>query len=88
MRSSISGEIAVTHLINPTATYALVSVHGTKARYPAQFMAANLSADMQNIDRIVVLIEEVRRMELPLSHSVSMTATIALRSRTELWYTA
>ena len=51
-----------------SATYALVSVHTAwlKARYPAQFMAANLSADMQNIDRIVVLIEEVRRMELPL----------------------
>ncbi|MEE6246623.1 MAG: DNA polymerase III subunit alpha [Pseudomonadota bacterium] len=51
-----------------SATYALVSVHTAwlKARYPAQFMAANLSADMQNIDRVVVLIEEVRRMELPL----------------------
>ncbi|HBK12623.1 MAG TPA: DNA polymerase III subunit alpha, partial [Gammaproteobacteria bacterium] len=51
-----------------SATYALVSVHTAwlKARYPAQFMAANLSADMQNIDRVVVLIEEVRRMQLPL----------------------
>ena len=40
-----------------SATYALVSVHTAwlKARYPAQFMAANLSADMQNIDRIVFL---------------------------------
>ena len=51
-----------------SATYALVSVQTAwlKARYPAQFMAANLSADMQNIDRVVVLIEEVRRMQLPL----------------------
>ena len=29
-------------------------------------MAANLSADMQNIDRVVVLVEEVRRMQLSL----------------------
>ena len=51
-----------------SATYALVSVQTAwlKARYPAQFMAANLSADMQNIDRVVVLVEEVRRMQLPL----------------------
>ena len=51
-----------------SATYALVSVQTAwlKARYPAQFMAANLSADMQNIDRVVVLVEEVRRMRLPL----------------------
>ena len=29
-------------------------------------MAANLSADMQNIDRVVILVEEVRRMKLAL----------------------
>ncbi|HAL43245.1 MAG TPA: DNA polymerase III subunit alpha, partial [Gammaproteobacteria bacterium] len=49
-----------------SATYALVSFQTAwlKTHYPAQFLAANLSADMQNIDRVVVLIDEVRRMQL------------------------
>ncbi len=51
-----------------SATYAVVSFQTAwlKAHYPAEFMAANLSADMQNIDRVVVLIDEVRRMQVPL----------------------
>ena len=51
-----------------SATYALVSFQTAwlKTHYPADFMAANLSADMQNIDRVVVLIDEVRRMKLEL----------------------
>lgn len=51
-----------------SATYAVVSFQTAwlKAHHPAQFMAANLSADMQNIDRVVVLIDEVRRMQTPL----------------------
>ena len=43
-------------------------------------MAANLSADMQNIDRVVVLIEEVR-CGIAIGTPVSMTATIVLRQR-------
>ena len=51
-----------------SATYAVVSFQTAwlKTHYPAEFMAANLSADMQNIDRVVVLIDEVRRMQVPL----------------------
>lgn len=51
-----------------SATYAVVSFQTAwlKAHYPAEFMAANLSAEMQNIDRIVILIDEVRRMQVPL----------------------
>jgi DNA polymerase-3 subunit alpha len=51
-----------------SATYALLSFQTAwlKTHYPAEFMAANLSADMQNIDRVVVLIDEVRRMKLAL----------------------
>ena len=51
-----------------SATYAVVSFQTAwlKAHYPAHFMAANLSAEMQNIDRVVVLIDEVRSMGLPL----------------------
>ena len=51
-----------------SATYALLSFQTAwlKTHYPAEFMAANLSADMQNIDRVVVLVDEVRRMKLHL----------------------
>ena len=33
-----------------------------KAHYPLEFMAATMSSEMDNTDRIVVLIEECRRM--------------------------
>jgi DNA polymerase-3 subunit alpha len=51
-----------------SATYALVSYQTAylKAHFPAHFMAANLSADMHNIDRVVQLIDDVRRMQLAL----------------------
>ena len=51
-----------------SAGYALVSYQTAwlKANYPAQFMAATLSADMQNIDKVVTLVGEVRRMGLSL----------------------
>jgi len=49
-----------------SAAYALVSVQTAwlKAHYPAAFMAAVLSADMDNTDKVVVLIEECRTMGL------------------------
>jgi DNA polymerase-3 subunit alpha len=59
-----------------SATYAVVSFQTAwlKAHYPAEFMAANLSAEMQNIDRIVVLIHEVGQMAVPvLSPSVNLS---------------
>ena len=51
-----------------SATYAVVSFQTAwlKAHYPAQFMAANLSAEMHNVERVVVLVDEVRRMNVPL----------------------
>ncbi|MFT5321240.1 MAG: DNA polymerase-3 subunit alpha [Pseudohongiellaceae bacterium] len=51
-----------------SAAYALVSYQTAwlKYYYPAHFMAAVLSADMQNTDKIVILIEECRRMAIPL----------------------
>ncbi|MFM8354258.1 MAG: DNA polymerase III subunit alpha, partial [Gammaproteobacteria bacterium] len=51
-----------------SATYALVSFQTAwlKAHYPAEFMAATLSADMQNIDKVVTLVDEARRMGLEL----------------------
>ncbi len=49
-----------------SAAYALVSYQTAwlKAHYPAPFMAAVLSADMDNTDKVVTLIEECRTMKL------------------------
>ncbi|HEX7115882.1 MAG TPA: DNA polymerase III subunit alpha [Steroidobacter sp.] len=49
-----------------SAAYALLSYQTAwlKAHYPAAFMAAVLSADMDKTDKIVTLIDEARRMQL------------------------
>ncbi|MEY6433434.1 DNA polymerase III subunit alpha [Thioalkalicoccus limnaeus] len=49
-----------------SAAYALVSYQTLwlKAHYPAAFMAAVLSADMDNTDKVVALIDECRAMGL------------------------
>lgn len=51
-----------------SATYALVAYQTAwlKAHYPAEFMASVLSAEMDNTDKIVVLIEECRQMGLTI----------------------
>ncbi len=52
-----------------SAAYALLSYQTAwlKARYPAAFMAAVLSSDMDKTDKVVVFIEECRHMELKLA---------------------
>ena len=52
-----------------SVAYALLAYQTAwlKTHYPAAFMAAVLSADMNNTDKIVRLIEEVRRMKLVLN---------------------
>jgi DNA polymerase-3 subunit alpha len=52
-----------------SAAYALLSYQTTwlKAHYPAAFMAAVLSSDMDKTDKVVVSIEECRRMGLKLA---------------------
>ena len=52
-----------------SAAYALVSYQTAwlKAHYPSEFMAAVLSADMDNTDKVVVLIEECRDMKLAIA---------------------
>jgi len=49
-----------------SAAYALVSYQTLwlKTHYPAEFMAAVLSADMDNTDKVVTLIEECKEMGL------------------------
>jgi DNA polymerase-3 subunit alpha len=51
-----------------SAAYALVAYQTAwlKAHYQPEFMAAVLSADMDNTDKVVVLIEECRHMKLSI----------------------
>ncbi|WKD50647.1 DNA polymerase III subunit alpha [Microbulbifer spongiae] len=51
-----------------SAAYALVSYQTAwlKAHYPAQFMAATMSSDMDKTDKVVTFIEECRAMGLTL----------------------
>ncbi len=51
-----------------SAAYALLSYQTAylKEHYPAEFMAAVLSADLDHTDKIVIFIEEVKAMNLPL----------------------
>jgi DNA polymerase-3 subunit alpha len=51
-----------------SAAYALVSYQTAwlKAHYPAPFMAAVMSSELQNTDKIVVFVEECRAMKLIL----------------------
>ncbi|MBL4820413.1 MAG: DNA polymerase III subunit alpha [Gammaproteobacteria bacterium] len=53
-----------------SVAYALISYQTAwlKTHYPAYFMAAVLSADMQNTDKVVALIDECQSMKLPLLH--------------------
>lgn len=50
-----------------SAAYALVSYQTAwlKAHYPAPFMAAVMSSDMQTTDKVVIFIEECRQMGIP-----------------------
>jgi DNA polymerase-3 subunit alpha len=50
------------------AGYSLVAYQTgyLKAHYPAEFMAATLTSEMNSTDRIVALIDECRRMGLPV----------------------
>src|SRR5690554_2599323 len=51
-----------------SAAYGLVSYQTAwlKQHYPPQFMAAVLSADMDNTDKVVILVDECRSMKLRL----------------------
>ncbi len=52
-----------------SAAYALLAYQTAwlKTHYPAEFMAAVLSADMQNTDKVVTLIDECHELKLPMS---------------------
>jgi len=52
-----------------SAAYALVSYHTLwlKAHYPAAFMAAVLSADMDHTDKVVIMVDECNSMQLKVN---------------------
>ncbi len=51
-----------------SAAYALIAYQTAwlKAHYPAAFMAAVLSSDMDNTDKVVLLLDELKRMNIAL----------------------
>lgn len=51
-----------------TAAYALITYQTAylKAHYPVEFMAALLTSDMDNTDRVVKYINECREMQIPI----------------------
>jgi len=51
-----------------SAGYAILAYQTAylKAHHPAEFMAANMTSEMDNTDRIVVLMDECKRMEIPV----------------------
>ncbi len=53
-----------------SAAYALVSYQTAwlKTHYPAPFMAAVMSSELQNTDKIVTFVDECHSMGLPLKH--------------------
>lgn len=68
-----------------SSTYAVVSFQTAwlKCHYPAQFMAATLTADMHNTDKIVTLVDEVASLNLrlqPPSVNLSQFRFIAVDS--------
>ena len=51
-----------------SAGYAILAYQTAwlKAHYPREFMAATLTSEMNNTDRLVVFLEECRRMKIPV----------------------
>ncbi len=68
-----------------SAAYALLSYQTAwlKAHYPAQFMAAVLSSDMDNTDKVVTLIEECRELKLKVEPPNVNRSAYAFRASDE-----
>lgn len=72
-----------------SAAYALISYQTAwlKAHYPAEFMAAVLSSDMDNTDKVVLFLQECKNMHLTLlppslnesDHHFSVVAPLTIR---------
>ena len=80
-KNNIDPEIArqIYELIEKFAEYGFNKSHSTayayvayqtawlKTHYPAEFMSANLTSEMSNIDRVVILINECRKMKIDVN---------------------
>ncbi|NND82457.1 MAG: DNA polymerase III subunit alpha [Gammaproteobacteria bacterium] len=68
-----------------SAAYALVAYQTAwlKAHYPAHFMAACMSADMENTDKVVILLNEAHEMELEVQHPDINLCAYEFRARDE-----
>ena len=80
-KNNIQPEIAkqIYELIEKFAEYGFNKSHSTayayvayqtawlKTHYPAEFMSANLTSEMSNIDRVVILINECRKMKIDVN---------------------
>ena len=80
-KNNIEPEIGkqIYELIEKFAEYGFNKSHSTayayvayqtawlKTHYPAEFMSANLTSEMSNIDRIVILINECRKMKIAVN---------------------
>jgi len=80
-KNNIEPEIGkqIYELIEKFAEYGFNKSHSTayayvayqtawlKTHYPAEFMSANLTSEMSNIDRIVILINECRKMKIDVN---------------------
>jgi len=68
-----------------SAAYALLSYQTAwlKAHYPAPFMAAVLSSDMDNTDKVVPLIEECRQLQLEVLPPSINTSDYKFRAQDE-----
>ena len=80
-KNNIEPEIArqIYELIEKFAEYGFNKSHSTayayvayqtawlKTHYPAEFMSANLTSEMSNIDRVVILINECRKMKIDVN---------------------
>ena len=53
-----------------SAAYALIAYQTAwlKTHYPAHFMAACMTADMENTDKVVILLHEAEQMQLAVQH--------------------
>lgn len=73
-----------------SAAYALISYQTAwlKAHYPAEFMAAVLSSDMDNTDKVVGFIEECRSMGLTILPPTVNTCQyqFTVKDDATLWY--
>jgi DNA polymerase-3 subunit alpha len=80
-KNNIEPEVAkqIYELIEKFAEYGFNKSHSTayayvayqtawlKTHYPAEFMSANLTSEMSNIDRVVILINECRKMKIDVN---------------------